>query len=151
MQVLAHLRKYFRTYTLEKVLVYVRTWASSCALAHLKHLLTGLLYFWVDRYFVFKWKQCAQQTHYQYSTGLFWCSTFFVQLFLYSSRLTPKSVQHILAPIKQRVHNGAIKSRGQFNYILSTLLVTVFYTAPLSNRIRLVQHFLSTAQVRGVQ
>ena len=49
------------------------------------------------------------------------------------------------------LHNGAVKSRGQLNYNLRTLLVTVLYTAPLSNIIRLVQHFLSTAQVRGVQ
>ena len=55
-----------------------------------------------------------------------------VQHFLYSCGLTPKLVQHLLAPIKKRVHNGAVKSRGQFNYNLSTLLVTVFYTAPLS-------------------
>ena len=77
--------------------------------------------------------------------------TFLVQHFLYSSVLTPKLVQHLLVPIKKRVQNGAVKSRGQFNYNLSTLLVAVFYTALLSNLIRLVQHFLSTAQVRGVQ
>ena len=53
-----------------------------------------------------------------------------------------------LAPIKKRVHNGAVKSRGRFNYNLKTLLVTIFNTAPLSNRIRLVQHFLCTGQVR---
>ena len=37
---------------------------------------------------------------------------------LYSSGLTPKLVQHLLAPIKKRVHNGAVKSRGQINYNL---------------------------------
>ena len=47
--------------------------------------------------------------------------------------------------------NGAVKSRGQFNYNLRTLLAAAFYTLPLSNRIRLVQHFLSTAEVRVVQ
>ena len=46
---------------------------------------------------------------------------------LYSGGLTPTFVQHLLAPIKKRVHNGAVKSRGVFNYNLSTLLVTVFY------------------------
>ena len=74
-----------------------------------------------------------------------------MQQFLYLSGLTPKLVQKILAPIKKKVHNGAVKSRGQFNYNPRTLLVPTFYTLPLSNRIRLVQHFLSTGQVRVVQ
>ena len=83
--------------------------------------------------------------------GCFGVALFLVQHFLYSSGLTPKLVQQILAPIKKREHNGAVKSRGQFNNNLRTLLVFVFYTLPLSNRIRLVQHFLSTAQVPVVQ
>ena len=39
-----------------------------------------------------------------------------VQHFLYSSGLTPKLVQHRPAATKKRVHNGAVKSRGEFNY-----------------------------------
>ena len=73
-----------------------------------------------------------------------------MQHFLYSSGLTPKLVQQILAPNKKRVHNGAVKSCGQFNYNPRTLLAAAFYTLLLSNGIRLVQHFLSTAQVRVV-
>ena len=83
--------------------------------------------------------------------GCFSVALCMVQNFLYSSGLTPKLVQQILAPIKKRVHNGAVKSRGQFNYNLRTLLVVTFYTLPLSNRIRLIQHPLFTAQVRVVQ
>ena len=37
------------------------------------------------------------------------------------------------------------------HFLYSSGLTPVFYTAPLSNLIRLVQHFLSTAQVRVVQ
>ena len=40
-----------------------------------------------------------------------WSGDFLVQHFLYSSGLTPKLVQHLLAPIKKRVNNGAVKSR----------------------------------------
>ena len=53
--------------------------------------------------------------------GCFGVALILVQHFLYSSDLTPKLVQQILAPIKKRVHNGAVKSRGQLNYNLRTL------------------------------
>ena len=70
--------------------------------------------------------------------GCFGVALFLVQHFLNSSGLTPKLVQQILAPIKKRVQNGAVKSRGQFNYNIRTLLAAAFYTLSLSNRIRMV-------------
>ena len=67
-----------------------------------------------------------------------------MQHFLYSSGLTHKLVQHLLSPIKKRVHNGAVKSRDQFNYNLRTLLAAAFNTLTY-------QIVFAGAQVRVVQ
>ena len=63
-----------------------------------------------------------------WSPGCFCVALFLVQKFLYSSSLKHKLVQQILAPLKKRVHNGAVKSHGQLNHNLKMLLVATFYT-----------------------
>ena len=63
--------------------------------------------------------------YHQYSIELFWCSTaekfntIFIRVALHPNWCS--LVQHRLAPIKKRVHNGVVKSRGQFNHDLSMI------------------------------
>ena len=43
------------------------------------------------------------------------CSTFCIRVVSGADPEGGRRGQHLLAPIKKRVHNGAVKSRGKFN------------------------------------